>query len=99
MTVHKGELPSQTEIEGILKSHSSSLKFELHTDFKLEDLILKDGKLFDKKSGRQIFILKGTEYFLIKTEQLKIYENATIKLYEEMMRLKAIYPSLASSAT
>ena len=88
MNQNKGMLPSDLNDLHIPYRYDH-YKFSMIQGLDIENIKLVNGKLFDKNTHEQIFILKGPISKLIKKQQLIFYEQASLKLYNEMVRLQA----------
>jgi len=50
----------------------------------------KEGKLFDKETGEQVFIIKGKSKWSAKKVYTQFYEKATLRIYEEMLKYESV---------
>lgn len=75
--------PDMTAWEGWLPFQQFN-QFTFQYGVKVEDIELKEGRLFSKADHTQIFLFKGPFFERLITE----YEAASLELYQEMVRLQ-----------
>lgn len=87
MKQNKGQLPGNLFMQEKIQ-HMENFNFKLAEGLGFENIEKKGSKLFDKKTGKQIFIIEGNRHWLAKKAYNKLYEEATVQVYNEMMKYK-----------